>query len=225
MDVLLCYNTSIAKGAYMNYYIYKTTTTINNKYYIGARACKGSIEEDIHYFGSGKVIKELRLQYGEGIFLKEILEVCECKETLAEAERKYVNKREVSDKHCYNQRQGGGGNIKGCKHTEERNKNLSEKLTGRKQSEAHKKRKGDAIRGEKNGMFGRKHTEESKAKMSNTQLGVPATDKQKEAASKGQKLRWANAIIYTCVHCGKESKNKGMLNRWHNDNCKKRLIE
>ena len=38
------------------------------------------------------------------------------------------------------------------------------------------------------------------------------------------KAMWANAPILTCPHCGKESKNKGNMNRYHFDKCKINIL-
>lgn len=85
---------------------------------------------------------------------------------------------------------------------------------------------------------GKKHTDETKAKMSetkkingsnsgerNSQFGKPRTDETKE------KVRLALSLkpILECIHCGKKSNNKGMMNQHHFDKCKHkeaaRLVE
>ena len=38
------------------------------------------------------------------------------------------------------------------------------------------------------------------------------------------KSMWASAPMLTCPHCGKESKNKGNMNRYHFDNCKINIL-
>jgi hypothetical protein len=47
----------------INYYVYEITNLINGKKYIGKRACKCDIEEDV-YMGSSKVLKEAIRKYG-----------------------------------------------------------------------------------------------------------------------------------------------------------------
>jgi hypothetical protein len=48
--------------------------------------------------------------------------------------------------------------------------------------------------------------------------------KRSEQAKNKMKERWKTREESTCPHCGKTSKNKGNLNRYHFQNCKKRRI-
>lgn len=97
----------------------------------------------------------------------------------------------------------------GKSHTEETKQKIRTSATGRRVSnetratlsEINRKRILDG-RNPKFNRTGAKHTEESKLKMSNAQKNRP----------KGK-----------CVHCGKEV-SVNTLNRWHNNNCKKRLL-
>lgn len=43
---------------------------------------------------------------------------------------------------------------------------------------------------------------------------------QSEESREKLKLAWKNKPILTCPYCGKQSKNKGNMNRYHFDNCK-----
>jgi hypothetical protein len=115
------------------------------------------------------------------------------------------------------------------------------------QSEDYRKKLGRSIslgmiESYKNGRIrafrGKKHTAETKAKMSetkrinasnagerNSQFGKPRTEETKE------KVRLALSLqpILECIHCGKKSNNKGMMNQHHFDKCKykeaPRLVE
>lgn len=72
--------------------------------------------------------------------------------------------------------------------------------------------------GEKNPMYGKKHTEETKAKFKERKtvkywIGKTFSEEHKA------KLR----IEKECPHCGLIGKGSAM-NRWHMDNCKKRVV-
>lgn len=83
----------------------------------------------------------------------------------------------------YNKDLGGTGHKRSAETIEKHR----QKIKGRKQSEEHKKKKGDAIRGEKNGMYGRHgednpnygstHTSETRLKISIAQKERIAKDK------------------------------------------------
>jgi len=117
-------------------------------------------------------------------------------------------------------------NSTGYEHTQAAKDAISVALTGKPKSEAHKKNMSIAQSGSKNGMYGKKQTKEARAKMvkNSGTRGKPTSDAQKAAASAAQKLRWANAPTLVCDHCGYETKNSGMLKRWHQDNCKKNVL-
>lgn len=68
-------------------YIYKTTNKVNGKIYIGL----STKDYDPKYLGSGKLINSAIKKYGSSNFSKEILEHCNSKKTLVEAERKYIS--------------------------------------------------------------------------------------------------------------------------------------
>lgn len=64
------------------------------------------------------------------------------------------------------------------------------------------------------------HTEEVKKAMSNVRAGVPKLQSTKLKMSASAKLSWATRDNVTCPHCGKTSRNKSNMTRWHFDNCK-----
>lgn len=101
----------------MVHYIYKTTNLINGKMYIGMH----SQEFEDNYLGSGKLLKKAIKKYGRENFKKEILEVCETREALAEAEKRYITDDIISDPLYYNLKCGGEGGSSGLS-VEARNK-------------------------------------------------------------------------------------------------------
>lgn len=74
----------------MNYYLYKITNTLNNKFYIGVRSCKGAIEKDA-YMGSGYGIVASIKKHGLENFKKQILCVCPDMDYAYSLEERYVD--------------------------------------------------------------------------------------------------------------------------------------
>lgn len=95
-----------------------------------------------------------------------------------------------------------------------------------------------------NPFYGKRHTEETKAKISKKKLGIsvklpPQTNTHKANLSQSAKNRhknmsnqeremindkrkttWSNMPMLTCPNCGKESKNKSNMTRYHFSKCK-----
>ena len=70
------------------------------------------------------------------------------------------------------------------------------------------------VKGAKNPNYGNKWTDEQKKNLSskNSNPSESTREKMSEAWKKKEKIK--------CPHCGKESINKGNMNRWHFSNCK-----
>jgi len=83
----------------MYFIVYKTTNTINNRYYIGSH--KTSKLED-GYLGSGKVLKRALKKYGKSSFKREILFMAFDMESLKWAEEQLII-TEKQDPLSYNQ--------------------------------------------------------------------------------------------------------------------------
>ncbi len=69
------------------------------------------------------------------------------------------------------------------------------------QTDEYRKTMSNAVSGEKNPMHGRTHSVETQKKMEDA---------------------WKKRKTVQCTYCDFKTKNIGNLNRWHNDNCKKR---
>lgn len=87
----------------MYYLVYKTTNTINGRYYIGAHATENLNDE---YLGSGVALSKAIEKYGKQFFERKILHICETKEEMYLIEEKLVNH---NDPLSYNLRRGGKG--------------------------------------------------------------------------------------------------------------------
>lgn len=85
-------------------FIYKTTSLMNGKYYIGQH--KG--HEDDDYLGSGLALRGAIKKYGEKNFKREILAYANDPVELDLLEAKFVGDKEVNDAKCFNLIPGGG---------------------------------------------------------------------------------------------------------------------
>ncbi len=93
----------------MNYYVYEITNLINNKKYIGKRACKCNIEDD-SYMGSSKLLSDAIKKYGLCNFKKEIIFICKNENEAYEIERKEIEKVKANEsRNYYNISEGGNG--------------------------------------------------------------------------------------------------------------------
>lgn len=167
------------------YIVYKTTNTINGKYYIGKH--KQSSEEFDGYLGSGNIIKYAIEKYGKSAFIRETLA------TFTDEQECYKEEKRILSEHwhldsCYNLESGGRG---GKTVSTESRKRMSKSAyargahgphteeTKRKMSERHNSP----------GMTGRKHSEETKRKMREKALGRKHTKESREKMSKNMKGR------------------------------------
>lgn len=128
--------------------LYKTTCTVNGKFYIGVHS-KGRDD----YLGSGVHLKRAIRKYGKDKFIRETLETFETIEDAYAREAEIVTKELVDDPMCLNIIGGG----KGGKH-----RRVSEE-TRHKMSKSAKKRCETWTSPTTKG-----HTQETKEKMSKT---------------------------------------------------------
>lgn len=90
----------------MFYTIYKITSKINNKIYIGCHQTKDLNDE---YMGSGKYIKAAIEKHGIESFTKEILFIFDTPEEMYAKEAEIVNLKFLSEENTYNIKIGGFG--------------------------------------------------------------------------------------------------------------------
>jgi hypothetical protein len=91
------------------HYIYKTTNTVNKKYYVGKHSTD---DMDDGYLGSGKAFTRVIRKYGKEVFVKEILSFENNSDELNIKEIEIVNESLVNDPLSYNIALGGqGGNL------------------------------------------------------------------------------------------------------------------
>lgn len=181
------------------HYIYKTTNTINGKYYYGKRSCKGSAIDD-PYMGSGKLLKTSIKKYGIENFTKEILAYCDSSEDAYELEELVVTQKEVNDPMCYNIVVGGVigminmvGEKNGMynkKHTQESRKKMSESSKGKTHTEITKKKLSDIRKGIPK-------SEEHKRKISCSKLGTKYENCNREYVKGKFRIHDYNGKLYT----------------------------
>lgn len=88
------------------HYIYKTTCTITNKFYIGMHSTD-NLEDG--YIGSGKRLWYSINKHGKDNHVCEILEFLPDRKTLKEREKQIVNAELINEELCMNLQLGGGG--------------------------------------------------------------------------------------------------------------------
>ena len=88
------------------HYIYKTTNTLNNKYYIGMHSTDNL---DDGYVGSGKKLWYSIKKYGKENHKCEILEFFPDRKALKKKEAEIVNEKLLQDAMCMNLALGGTG--------------------------------------------------------------------------------------------------------------------
>ena len=124
-------------------YIYLTTSLINNKKYIGQKTSNKFLKES--YLGSGKLIQRAINKYGKENFKVELLETCESKQELNEAERYWIRKFNADNSSdFYNISEGGDGGNTYQNLSEEQlieiKQKISDKLKGVPKSESHREK-------------------------------------------------------------------------------------
>ena len=91
----------------MTYYlVYKTTNTVNGRYYIGVHQCR---DLNDGYLGSGLALIQAIEKYGKSSFTREILFSFDSHEEMYAKELEIVNEDFVADPQTYNIRVGGKG--------------------------------------------------------------------------------------------------------------------
>jgi hypothetical protein len=215
----------------MNHYVYliekKNALSNQEKYYIGVRSCEGLIADD-DYMGSSKYLTEEVNKLSKQSFNKIILKRFDNRLDANLYEIQMHEEFDVANNPIFfnrvKQKDGGLGvgpgelnPFYGKKHTEEYKQRLSALL---KTKDCRSKTPN----------FGLVHTEETKLKMSlkrkeyyktnsSPMLGVKRTPEMQINSS----LSALNQQKHECVYCGVVT-IAGNIKRWHNDNCKKKVV-
>lgn len=165
-------------------YIYKTTNLINNKIYIG-KSYKNEFDQT--YYGSGKILLKAIEKYGREKFVIEVLKYCDSEDDLNLSEIEFIAKYKELNSPMYNIASGGtGGNT--IKHLSEddRKSIIDRRSLGlsswhanmtEEEKKAHGLKISKAKKNKTNGRQGYCHSEESKAKISESNKGWQANNK------------------------------------------------
>lgn len=92
----------------MFFIVYKTTNTINGKYYIGFHS---TLNMSDGYLGSGTVLMRAIRKYGKEHFHREVLHVFDTELAAKTKEYELTTESVLKDPQCYNLTQGGRGGM------------------------------------------------------------------------------------------------------------------
>lgn len=188
-------------------FIYITKNLINNKLYIGQRACSPKWKT---YLGSGIKIKRAIKKYGRENFKRYVIDFAFDYDSLNELEYIYsIMFNVIDDDNWYNLMYGGGFHaLKGIKFSDEHRRRIAEAKKGEKNPNYGKKYSESEIeimrekssgvnnamygkRGKLSPNYGKKHSDETKKKMSLAAIGEKNhnyhkqwTDEQKDKLRK-----------------------------------------
>ena len=124
----------------MHYIIYKTTNTVNGRYYIGAHK---TVNLNDTYKGSDTALKAAIKEYGAKNFTREIIEICSSEEEMYLREAVLVTEETVLDRNTYNLSRGGRGGA-GTPKSEEHKQKIKDNHLHKSNPGAGRKRKTDA---------------------------------------------------------------------------------
>lgn len=229
-------------------YIYITTNLITGVKYIGQRFSthiKGSFYNDT-YLGSGTVLKRAIKEYGIENFTKEIIQICNSKEELNEAEKywiKYYQANINTNGQFYNIAAGGNAGDTWTGKSDEYKEKFKEII---RTSNKNRQRKIENIQGECNPVFGKRWCNDGEhnylltleeIRQNDYVLGMirtPEHNAKISAANKGRKHNYSSTQNCICYNNGNKNKFihldeatyyeelgwvKGMINnRWEKNN-------
>lgn len=118
--------------------IYKTTNTVNGKFYIGVHKTANPNDS---YLGSGQLLNRAIKKHGLSFFKKEIIHVFETAEEAYDKERELVCQELIDCDQCYNLKIGGlGGLRKGIVRSPETREKMRASKLGKPRSEETKEK-------------------------------------------------------------------------------------
>ena len=198
----------------MHYYLYKITNKVNGKVYIGVHQTK-NINDG--YMGSGKRLRDSIKHHGLDKFTKEILETFQSSEEMYAREKDIVTEEFIASEDTYNLRVGGTGGFDyirkmGLNRNPNKIPPWNKGKTGVQFKSLETKEKLS------------KTLKEKYANQDHHLKGRVAHNKGK----KGLQVAWNKgqpAEKFICPHCDKEVGGINNFNRWHNDNCKHKMLD
>jgi len=211
----------------MYFIVYKTTNTVNNKYYIG---CHQTDNLSDGYLGSGKLLTRAIKKYGVNNFSFEVLHFAETKLDMFALERRLVTEDVVKDPMSYNLKVGGsGGNpsivgaFTGKKHSPETKDKISRANKGREVSDQVRKKLSENNWAKRDPIAQQQHAKKiaslPKSDSHKQKLREAIIRNQSNTGIGGKRNKGKIRKRVKCPHCFKEGAMNTM-SRWHFDNCR-----
>ena len=204
-------------------YVYKWTEKSTGKWYIGSRSKHGCHVND-GYVCSSKTVKQ-KINTNPDDWYREILNTGTPQE-MVDLETELLVEHDVKNNPMsYNEHDNTGGfkNRLGTTATDKTRKKMSKTRTGKKRPDQSTFMKNN------NPMYDKKIAEKFSTEMqkNNPMYNEESRKKQAETRRKNGLSAGDNNPARThkstCIHC-KKTMAKGLINRWHDDNCKQRPI-
>lgn len=179
-------------------FVYKITNSINGMVYVGQH-----MGTDFGgYWGSGQILKKAYEKYGKDVFTREILEYAFTKQDLNSLECHYIETLNTLAPYGYNIATGGKGGYTG-ETTEESIKKIKAALVGKPKSLEHRLKISKA----KKGKTSHPQTEETRAKISNSHIGIKPWNKGKGKAieqltMQGEHIQTWSSLTDACLNGG-----------------------
>ena len=144
------------------HFIYKTTCSVNGKYYYGMHSTD-DLEDG--YIGSGTRLWHSIKKHGRENFKLEILEFCSNRDSLKQREAELITEEMLSDPMCMNLKLGGEGGWETV-HKKLKSDPVFRKKHSEALSKSHQYRKGLLFNDKRGIWLNRKHSEATKEKIS-----------------------------------------------------------
>lgn len=198
------------------HFIYKTTNTINGKYYLGVHSTENI---DDGYLGSGTVLKAAISKYGKPSFVREILQYFPDRTAAFFAERALISDEIVTDESSYNICLGGLGAVGSLIPNDDTKAKMAAAQKAAYAEGRRSSNKGKKL-GTRNSEIYVRISETKRARNIDprTRLGKTHTAATKKAISQAAMNRPKGA----CINCGRDFTPQNLA-RYHGPNCKSLL--
>lgn len=163
----------------MIHIVYKTTNTVNGKFYIGKHSTDNL---DDGYLGSGVILTRAVKKHGKEQFVREVIRQFDDEGEAYRFERELIESIGLDPTKCYNACHGGVGFWKGMTHTAEAKAKISAANKGRKMPPGFAAKMSELMKG-------RALSDTAKQKLSLINTGRRLTEEVKEKISEGGKGR------------------------------------
>lgn len=181
-------------------YIYKTTNLINNKFYIG-RHSTNNLKDG--YLGSGQVLTNSIKKNGKNNFKCEILEYCDSLSILKEREEYYIEKFNAVELGYNLVSNSCGGKLNSKKYGDR----FKELITCPHCSKSSHN-------------LGMMHNRRFDNCIKNPDIDIESLKEKKRIEAEKYIKTYQSKPKLKCNWCGKESRNLGVMNKFHFENCK-----